>query len=144
MCARRIAKAIPHDRLVEPMSKDAKKTNKGTKNTRWKEQMTSTPLGLPIVQQYTAVKRIMTASQTVFISDPNAQKQVSASELQYEWCTDANVRPCARYSSAFSILCVASSCEWTKPSDVDQMSTIIRETFLALHSSDVLKRFLMR
>ena len=28
---------------------------------------------------------------------------------------------------------------WTHPSSIDQMSAIIRDTFIALHSSDVLK-----
>ena len=31
---------------------------------------------------------------------------------------------------------------WTHPSSIDQMSTIIRDTFIALHSSDVLGRLL--
>jgi len=31
---------------------------------------------------------------------------------------------------------------WTHPSSIDQMSTIIRDTFVALHSSDVLGRLL--
>ena len=78
-CARLIAKSIPQDRLLQsfeepPASAKARKS----KTPRWKkEQMTSvvwtTPLGLPIVQPYRAVKRkqVMTALQTVFISDPN-------------------------------------------------------------------------
>ena len=31
---------------------------------------------------------------------------------------------------------------WTHPSSIDQMSTIIRDTFIALHSTDVLGRLL--
>lgn len=29
---------------------------------------------------------------------------------------------------------------WTHPSTVDEMSEVIRETFIALHSSDVLRK----
>lgn len=89
-CARLVAKAIPQDRLVQSMTEPPPKA-KRSNQPRWKkEQMTSvvwtTPLGLPIVQPYRSIKRkqVMTALQTVFISDPNipstvnAQKQASA------------------------------------------------------------------
>ena len=72
--ARLITKAIPPDRIVAASSGKAKEKAK----TLRQEQMTSviwtTPLGLPIVQPYRAVKRkqVQTALQTVFISDPNS------------------------------------------------------------------------
>jgi DNA-directed RNA polymerase len=82
ICARLISKSIPHDRLPEVMAEPSRKhihPSKGIGANRLKkEQMTSvvwtTPMGLPIVQPYRKTKRkqIMTALQTVFISDPNS------------------------------------------------------------------------
>lgn len=74
MAARLITKAIPPDRIEAATSGTAKEKAKSLR----KEQMTSviwtTPLGLPIVQPYRAVKRrqVQTAIQSVFISDPNS------------------------------------------------------------------------
>lgn len=63
-----------------------------------KEQMTSviwtTPLGLPIVQPYrkTARKQVMTAIQTVYISDPNslAEGEFFFFILVRPWCIDVH------------------------------------------------------
>ena len=58
---------------------------KSAANRLSKEQMTAvvwtTPLGLPIVQPYRKTKRrqIMTALQTVYISDPNSPAEGEAS-----------------------------------------------------------------
>lgn len=71
--ARLITKSIPPDRILHAAYMPYKEKCKMLR----KEQMTSviwtTPLGLPIVQPYRTTKRkqIMTALQTVFISDPN-------------------------------------------------------------------------
>jgi DNA-directed RNA polymerase, mitochondrial len=76
LCARLITKSIPPERLTE--ATQIVKSKKGAKSRLHKEQMTSmvwtTPLGLPIVQPYRKTKRkqVMTALQTVFISDPNS------------------------------------------------------------------------
>jgi DNA-directed RNA polymerase len=84
LCARLISKSIPEERLPEAMAEHTAR-GRGSRakatlpaNRVKKEQMTSvvwtTPLGLPIVQPYRKTKRkqIMTALQTVYISDPNS------------------------------------------------------------------------
>jgi DNA-directed RNA polymerase len=86
LCARLISKSIPAERLPEAMEEHVaqgrgnfSKRNRTIPTLRLKkEQMTSvvwsTPLGLPIVQPYRRTKRkqVMTALQTVYISDPNS------------------------------------------------------------------------
>ena len=88
LCARLIAKSIPDERLPEAMAEYKEnrlsrkyRTGRRTElpeNRLKKEQMTSvvwtTPLGLPIVQPYRKCsrKQIMTALQSVYISDPNS------------------------------------------------------------------------
>ena len=159
-CARLIAKAIPEDRLVHsfdestPAPVSGRRTPSKSKTPRWKkEQMTSvvwtTPLGLPIVQPYRAVKRkqVMTSLQTVFISDPNAPstvnsiKQASAFPPNFIHSLDATHMMLTALECRAQGLTFASVHDsyWTHPSGIDQMSAIIRDTFIALHSSDVLK-----
>ena len=83
LSARLIAKSIPEDRIPDALEPHVKKRASKTAKTQSvnrvsKEQMTSvvwtTPLGLPIVQPYRKTKRkqIMTALQTVYLSDPNS------------------------------------------------------------------------
>lgn len=158
MCARLIAKAIPNDRLVESMTEETTaKRGRASKQPGWKkEQMTSvvwtTPLGLPVVQPYRAVKRkqVMTAMQSVYISDPNApstvnsQKQATAFPPNFIHSLDATHMMLTALECRAQGLTFASVHDsyWTHPSDIDQMSSIIRETFIALHSSNVLKALL--
>jgi DNA-directed RNA polymerase len=74
LSARLIAKSIPPDRIQEVLD--------GSPKDAARERMTSviwtTALGLPIVQPYrkTKKKQILTAIQSVFISDPNLPTQV--------------------------------------------------------------------
>jgi DNA-directed RNA polymerase len=60
------------------------------------------------------------------------------------FCTAAGWVSCSPSSLQTQDLTFASVHDsyWTHPSTIDQMSTIIRETFIALHSSDVLGRLL--
>ncbi|KAI1795428.1 DNA/RNA polymerase [Ganoderma leucocontextum] len=154
MCARLVAKAIPQDRLVQSFTEPKPSGRPRKQEPRWKkEQMTSvvwtTPLGLPIVQPYRAVKRkqVMTSLQTVFISDPslpstvNAQKQASAFPPNFIHSLDATHMMLTALECRAQGLTFASVHDsyWTHPSSIDQMSAIIRDTFIALHSSDVLK-----
>ncbi|KAF8890704.1 hypothetical protein BD779DRAFT_1438161 [Infundibulicybe gibba] len=159
LCARLIAKSIPEERLPEAMSEHVQK--KGTKprspksipiNRLKKEQMTSvvwtTPLGLPIVQPYrkTTRKQIMTALQTVYISDPNSpaevnsMKQASAFPPNFIHSLDATHMMLTALECRTQGLTFASVHDsyWTHASNIDKMSEIIRDTFIALHSSDVL------
>jgi len=134
----------------------SRKVKKSNPTRLRKEQMAAvvwtTPLGLPIVQPYRKVKRkqIMTCMQSVYISDPNApaevnsQKQASAFPPNFIHSLDATHMLLTALECRTRGLTFASVHDsyWTHPSSIDQMSTIIRETFIALHSSDVLGRLL--
>lgn len=159
--ARIIAKSVPGDRVLEAMEPDRKSRSNSNKDTgrvqttRWrKEQMTSvvwtTPLGLPIVQPYRKIKRrqIVASVQSVYISDPNtpaavnSQKQATAFPPNFIHSLDATHMLLTALECRTQDLTFASVHDsyWTHASTIDQMSTIIRDTFIALHSSDVLGR----
>ncbi|KDQ52445.1 hypothetical protein JAAARDRAFT_138907 [Jaapia argillacea MUCL 33604] len=160
LCARLISKSIPPERLEEAMSENVPQVKKGRVPKKIpvsrlrKEQMTSvvwtTPMGLPIVQPYRKTKRkqIMTALQTVFISDPNtpsevnAVKQASAFPPNFIHSLDATHMMLTALQCRTRGLIFASVHDsyWTHACSVDEMSGIIRDTFIALHSSDVLRR----
>ncbi|KDQ17027.1 hypothetical protein BOTBODRAFT_129343 [Botryobasidium botryosum FD-172 SS1] len=160
--ARLIAKSLPPDRVDEAKSPlYGRGTNgKGTKVSKGsrmgKEQMTSviwtTPLDLPIVQPYrkTKKKQVMTALQTVYISDPNlptevnAPKQASAFPPNFIHSLDATHMMLTALACRGADLTFASVHDsyWTHASTVDQMSAIIRDTFIQLHSSDILGKLL--
>ncbi|OBZ74536.1 DNA-directed RNA polymerase, mitochondrial [Grifola frondosa] len=159
LCARLISKSIPEDRLeaaLAPLQRSKKgPAPKASPQSRLKkEQMTSvvwtTPLGLPIVQPYRATKRkqIMTALQTVFISDPNvpsavnATKQASAFPPNFIHSLDATHMMLTALECRAQGLTFASVHDsyWTHAGSIDQMSAIIRDTFIALHSSNVLEK----
>ncbi|KAI0063332.1 DNA/RNA polymerase [Artomyces pyxidatus] len=158
LSARLIAKSVPGDRVTDAMAFDTSRRGRAVTTlptTRLrKEQMTAvvwtTPLGLPIVQPYRKTKRkqIMTSLQTVYISDPNApaevnaQKQASAFPPNFIHSLDATHMLLTALECRTQGLTFASVHDsyWTHPSSIDQMSEIIRDTFIALHSSDVLSR----
>ena len=85
--ARLVSRSIPPSRVSEAAEKleikGKRNTPSQTKTRLAKELMTSviwtTPLGLPVVQPYRKAikKQVMTALQTVYISDPNAPSEVS-------------------------------------------------------------------
>ncbi|TFK67999.1 DNA/RNA polymerase [Pluteus cervinus] len=159
ICARLISKSIPEERLPDAMS--PLRQRPGTKAARKsgllvnrlkKEQMTSvvwtTPLGLPIVQPYRKIsrKQIMTNVQSVFISDPNSPaevnsaKQASAFPPNFIHSLDATHMMLTALECRTQDLMFASVHDsyWTHASSIDKMSEVIRDTFIALHSSDVL------
>ncbi|KIM89933.1 hypothetical protein PILCRDRAFT_812715 [Piloderma croceum F 1598] len=154
LCARLISKSIPADRIAEAMETQTQRRGaKAIPIARLKkEQMTSvvwtTPLGLPIVQPYRKPKRkqIMTSLQTVFISDPNSPaevnclKQASAFPPNFIHSLDATHMMLTALECRTQNLTFASVHDsyWTHASSIDKMSEIIRDTFIALHSSDVL------
>ncbi|KAF9078309.1 hypothetical protein BDP27DRAFT_1378803 [Rhodocollybia butyracea] len=162
LCARLIAKAIPEDRIPEALAEyrgrksKRKKTQKRELPAEFlrKEQMTSvvwtTPLGLPIVQPYRKPKRkqIVTSMQTVFISDPNSpsevntMKQATAFPPNFIHSLDAThmmltALQCRTDGITFAAV---HDSYWTHACQIDEMSGIIRDTFIALHSSDVLRK----
>lgn len=164
MCARLIAKSIPADRIPEAMAEyREQRVSRGVKigpktvlpvDRLKKEQMTSvvwtTPLGLPIVQPYrkSTRKQVMTALQTVYLSDPNSPaevnslKQASAFPPNFIHSLDAThmmLTALKCYSQGLTFASVHDS-YWTHACTIDSMSEVIRDTFIALHSSDVLSR----
>ncbi|ORY26907.1 hypothetical protein BCR39DRAFT_540046 [Naematelia encephala] len=155
ICARLIAKSIPPDR-VEAASEDAKPkkgAGKKPKTSRLpKEFMTAvvwtTPLGLPVVQPYRKVakKQIMTALQTVYISDANkaqdvnSQRQSTAFPPNFIHSLDAThmmltALECRKNNITFASV---HDSYWTHASTVEDMSKLIRETFIQLHSNDLI------
>ncbi|KAI4519882.1 DNA/RNA polymerase [Schizophyllum commune Loenen D] len=165
LCARLIAKSIPMDRLQEMIvaeneqakAKQDKRRRKdlGSKHKVLKrEQMTSvvwtTPMGLPIAQPYRKAtrKQVKTALQTVLITDPNSlaevnsSKQATAFPPNFIHSLDATHMMLTALECRQQGLTFASVHDsyWTHACSIDQMSGIIRDTFIALHSSDVLMR----
>ncbi|KAJ7619446.1 DNA/RNA polymerase [Roridomyces roridus] len=166
LCARLISKSIPEERIPEALSEHAeaqrrKRRRNASKKTASlptvrlkKEQMTSvvwtTPLGLPICQPYrkNARKQVFTSMQTVYISDPgapaevNSLKQASAFPPNFIHSLDATHMMLTAIECRVQGLTFASVHDsyWTHACSIDQMSEIIRDTFIALHSSDVLKK----
>lgn len=110
----------------------------------------STPLGLPIVQPYrkTTRKQVKTNLQTVFISDPNQRsavsprKQASAFPPNFIHSLDATHMLLTAITMNKAGLAFASVHDsyWTHPSCVDEMSGIIRETFIKLHTENILEK----
>jgi len=118
------------------------------------EQMASviwtTPLGLPVVQPYRREKRkqISTALQSVYLTDPNeptevnVSKQVSAFPPNFIHSLDATHMMLTALECRANNITFASVHDsyWTHASNIGKMSEIIRDTFIALHSSDVLAK----
>ncbi|KAJ7482195.1 DNA/RNA polymerase [Mycena galericulata] len=166
LCARLISKSIPKERIPEAlnehaqtrqrkMRKNASKKTVSLPDLRLKkEQMTSvvwtTPLGLPICQPYrkTMRRQVFTAMQTVYITDPaapaevNSVKQASAFPPNFIHSLDATHMMLTAIECRVQGLTFASVHDsyWTHASSIDKMSEVIRDTFIALHSSDVLKK----
>lgn len=141
---------------VKPV-KASKKENRLTR-----ELMTSviwtTPLGLPVVQPYRkeAKKQIMTSLQTVYIHDPNApaevspMKQAAAFPPNYIHSLDAThmlLTAVKCHQSGITFASVHDS-YWTHASSVESMSEVIRDTFIHLHSQNLIgqlrEEFLLR
>jgi len=152
-----IAKSIPKDRIEHAINyvrpgggnQTAKVGNRLTL-----EQMTSviwqTPLGLPVVQPYRRLKKkqMATAVQTVFIHDPlvctqvSPAKQASAFPPNFVHSLDAThmmLTALECHSAGLTFASVHDS-YWTHACDIDTMSDIIRDTFVRLHSQDILGR----
>ncbi|KAH7882208.1 hypothetical protein F5I97DRAFT_1939648 [Phlebopus sp. FC_14] len=156
ICAKLISKSIPEERITSTTSGKKKKSDakKSLATLLRQEQMAAvvwtTPLGLPIVQPYRKTKRkqVMTAIQTVYISDPNSPaevngaKQASAFPPNFIHSLDATHMMLTALECRTQGLTFASVHDsyWTHASSIDRMSEIIRDTFIALHSSDVLSK----
>ncbi|KAF8130200.1 hypothetical protein EV363DRAFT_1399395 [Boletus edulis] len=155
LCAKLITKGVPKGRLPEILKPQRANAKADTVEARIrKEQMATvvwtTPLGLPIVQPYRKAKRkqIMTSLQTVYISDPaapaavNGIKQASAFPPNFIHSLDATHMMLTALECRTRGITFASVHDsyWTHASSIDGMSEVIRDTFIALHSSDILRK----
>ncbi|KAK4701543.1 hypothetical protein P7C70_g4683, partial [Phenoliferia sp. Uapishka_3] len=118
-----------------------------------KEQMVTvvwtTPLGLPVVQPYRKQKKrqVATTLQTVFIVDPSipaevdARAQATAFPPNFIHSLDAThmMMTALKCKDKIAFASVHDS-YWTHACDVDEMSTLLREAFIELHSQDILGR----
>ncbi|TXT11160.1 hypothetical protein VHUM_01911 [Vanrija humicola] len=159
MSARLVAKSIPQERLMvatspdDPTIKKKKRSDpKGAKGRLSKELMTAvvwtTPLGLPVVQPYrkAAKKQVMTSLQTVFIHDPNApsevspQKQATAFPPNFVHSLDATHMLLTAVQCNQSNIQFASVHDsyWTHAATVEPMSEVIRDTFIHLHTQNLI------
>ncbi|CUA67067.1 DNA-directed RNA polymerase, mitochondrial [Rhizoctonia solani] len=144
--ARLIAKSIPKDRVEEIQDATAREVAR--------ERMTSviwtTPLGLPVVQPYRKAKKkqILTSLQSVFISDPNLPTQVDPVKQSAAFPPNFVHSLDATHMMLTALECRAASITfasvhdsyWTHASTVDDMAGIIRDTFIALHGSEILQK----
>ncbi|EIW68704.1 hypothetical protein TREMEDRAFT_69156 [Tremella mesenterica DSM 1558] len=155
ICARLISRSIPPSRVAEASIRLHKTDSKGRVrlyDRLPKELMTSviwtTPLGLPVVQPYRkpTKKQVMTALQSVYISDPNApaevspQKQASAFPPNFIHSLDATHMLLTAYKCKQNGITFASVHDsyWTHAASVEHMSELIRDTFIDLHSQDLI------
>ncbi|KAK0563986.1 DNA-directed RNA polymerase [Tilletia horrida] len=151
-----IAKSIHKDRIEHAIRYERTGPQKSApmRNRLVLEQMTSviwqTPLGLPVVQPYRRHKKkqMATAVQTVFIHDPLVctqvapAKQASAFPPNFVHSLDAThmmLTALECHSAGLTFASVHDS-YWTHACDIDTMSDIIRDTFVRLHSQDILAR----
>ncbi|KAF8335860.1 uncharacterized protein EI90DRAFT_2992928 [Cantharellus anzutake] len=153
--AKLIAKSVPPNRLEDAQKIGVSKNGKYEPRSH-REMMTSviwtTPMGLPIVQPYRKLKRkqIITGVQSVYISDPsvpsevNPLKQSSAFPPNFIHSLDATHMMLTALECRKEGLTFASVHDsyWTHASSVLKMSQIIRDTFVQLHSSDLMGRLL--
>lgn len=110
----------------------------------------TTPLGLPVVQPYRKrkVRRIYTTLQDVSVSDGSAadvvskRKQLQAFPPNFIHSLDAThmmlaANACHKAGLTFSAV---HDSFWTHAGDVDSMNSIIRDSFVRMHSDDIIGR----
>ncbi|KLO16665.1 DNA/RNA polymerase [Schizopora paradoxa] len=154
-CARLISKAIPAERVESENNMTFTRTQtKGGPRAVGKEQMTTvvwtTPMGLPVAQPYRKTKRkqVMTSVQSVYISDPtspaevNAIKQASAFPPNFIHSLDATHMMLTALECRVQGLTFASVHDsyWTHAATIAKLNTIIRDSFIALHESNILEK----
>ncbi|KAJ3178579.1 DNA-directed RNA polymerase [Geranomyces variabilis] len=109
----------------------------------------TTPLGLPVVQPYRVEKprQIQTLLQTITIKDRhspspvNAAKQSTAFPPNYIHSLDAahmmlSALKCQEANLTFAAV---HDSYWTHAATADTMNSILRESFVQLHSNDLMK-----
>ncbi|KAJ3356082.1 DNA-directed RNA polymerase [Entophlyctis luteolus] len=109
----------------------------------------TTPLGLPIVQPYRVLKTkiVQTMLQTVTVSDNtsptpvNAMKQSTAFPPNFIHSLDAthmmlSAIACNQHNIEFAAV---HDSYWTHAADVDTMAAVLRDTFVKLHSKEIMQ-----
>ncbi|KAJ3063985.1 DNA-directed RNA polymerase [Podochytrium sp. JEL0797] len=109
----------------------------------------TTPLGLPIVQPYRAIKTriINTHLQTVTIRDNSVQQPVNPMKQSTAFPPNFIHSLDATHMMLSAIACNQAGIEfasvhdsyWTHAGDVDVMSDVLRDTFVKLHSREIMK-----
>ncbi|KAF7331179.1 DNA-directed RNA polymerase [Mycena sanguinolenta] len=164
LCARLIAKSIPQERIDEAQTEHKRKKTRASRKSKKavlpdthlkKEQMTSvvwtTPLGLPYlpaVSQDGAQADIHVDADGIHHRPWdargrfNSMKQASAFPPNFIHSLDATHMMLTAIECRVQGLTFASVHDsyWTHACSIDHMSEIIRDTFIALHSSDVLQK----
>ncbi|KAI8809178.1 hypothetical protein BJ742DRAFT_708766 [Cladochytrium replicatum] len=112
--------------------------------------MWTTPLGLPIVQPYREYKtqKVNTMLQSVSLiqrdipAPVDARKQSTAFPPNFIHSIDAahmmlSAIACQRHGLTYASV---HDSYWTHPSDVDMMSNLLRQAFIAIHSQNLMER----
>jgi DNA-directed RNA polymerase len=110
----------------------------------------TTPLGFPIVQPYRKAQpqQVKTHLQTFTIRDTqtlspvNSMKQSSAFPPNFVHSLDAShmmLTSLSCHQSGLTFAAVHDS-YWTHAADVDEMSYLLREAFIRLHSKNIIER----
>ncbi|KAI0478929.1 DNA-dependent RNA polymerase [Xylariaceae sp. FL0804] len=162
-CASRVCRALTPeqmDRIAEAVATKEKpptKTRGGkpVKATDIDSQFRSTlvwttPLRMPVVQPYRkgAMRAIRTSLQNLILQDPNssdpvdARKQRQAFPPNFIHSLDASHMLLSALECSESGLTFAAVHDsfWTHAGDVDAMNRILRDSFIRIHSEDVIER----
>ena len=156
-CASRISQSLSPEQIVK-IAKDAlrpasdeSKLKCGDVRSHFRSTVIwTTPLGLPVVQPYRSRKsrRIFTTLQDVSVIEPTLdapiakRKQLQAFPPNFIHSLDAThmlLSAVACNEAGLSFSAVHDSF-WTHACDVDEMSHILREAFVDIHSDDVVGR----
>jgi DNA-directed RNA polymerase len=143
VCAKLIASSV----RIDLDSKQLMKSSDAPPNMA--SVIWTTPLNLPIVQPYRAMKKkqISTNLQTIYISDPFAmspvdpRKQMAAFPPNYIHSLDAThmlMSSIACYDKGIQFASVHDS-YWTHAGDVDIMNAALRDAFIKLHEVDLIE-----
>ncbi|KAI9351297.1 hypothetical protein BDR26DRAFT_1003315 [Obelidium mucronatum] len=108
----------------------------------------TTPIGLPVVQPYRAIKTktVATNLQTVAIQDHSVQQPVNPMKQSTAFPPNFIHSLDATHMMLSAIACNHAGIEfasvhdsyWTHACDVDIMAAVLRDTFVTLHSRDIM------
>lgn len=158
-CASRITQSLSPEQ-IDDIAKQAMSPGESSEESKTKPKdpterfrstvIWTTPLGLPVVQPYRVRKsrRVETSLQDVSIVDSNSEdvvskrKQLQAFPPNFIHSLDAthmmlSANACRRAGLTFSAV---HDSFWTHACDVDSMNVILRDTFVRMHSDDVIAR----